>query len=158
MFTGVLAWARSWRVPAAAELQAMTDEQVMAAGWAARRQAGRAAVLAELERRDGVEAARQRKLANLAKAQQRNAELRAEWELHVHNAWLRAEADCNGYLLSRAGKAAGVDPVKLWAMAWPRAERLASEELRAWWALHGRVTFGEWRRQSRQPQPEAVPA
>src|SRR5438552_3671554 len=122
MFTGVLAWARSWRVPAAAELEAMTDDQVMAAGWAARRKAGRDAVLAELERRDRVEAARQRTMANLARAQQRNAELRAEWELHVHNAWLRAEAACNGYLLSRAGKVAGVDPVKLWSMPRPRAE------------------------------------
>jgi hypothetical protein len=92
----------------------------------------RPAVLAELRRRD-----------RLAAQQRQRERLRAEWYDAAHAAYLRAESDCRGELVSRAGVAAGVrDGLALWSgPAW-LAERYATEELRDWWRDHGRLTFG----------------
>jgi hypothetical protein len=43
-------------------------------------------------------------------------------------------------------------------MAEARAMRLASEELRDWWAVNGRITFAEWQRQAREQRPDTVGA
>jgi hypothetical protein len=158
MFTRALAWARSWRVPPAGRLAGMSDDELTAYAWSARREAGVTAALAELDRRDREAEARSRAAEKSARAAAKRAALREEHCLYVRAAWLAAEAECNGYLLSRAGKAAGIDPAALWSMPRQRAERLASEELRDWWSRNGRVTFGEWQRRSRQRRPEPVPA
>jgi hypothetical protein len=65
-----------------------------------------------------------------------------EW---VHLQWLAAETATNGYLLSAAGVAAGIDPRTLWGGTADRARRYASEELKRWWVEHPRRTLTEFR-------------
>lgn len=150
----VTAWARTWRVPSPAELGAMSDDEAMAAHGTLRRQSARDAVLAEMARRDKEDqAARRRAAERFARWQKR-----AEYDDYVHAAWLRAELECRGYLLSRDGLRAGVEPDALWSMTGDRAARYASEELRDWWAANGRVTWAQWRAMSRERQPEAAGA
>ncbi|MGV9662587.1 phage minor capsid protein [Nocardia niigatensis] len=59
--------------------------------------------------------------------------------------WLAAEEATNGYMLSKAGQAAGVDPRSLWFGNERTAEKYASEELRAYWDQHGRPTLDEFK-------------
>jgi regulator of protease activity HflC (stomatin/prohibitin superfamily) len=143
--------ARILRVPLPAELQRWTDLEV-AELWNRRGHRSRIATLisAEMDRRDEIDRARARKQAGIDKARARRAAIREDYDLYVHAAWLAAEADCRGVLLSRAGKASGVDPVQLWSMPWPRTAKLASEELLAWWAVNGRWTFGTFQQQARE--------
>lgn len=70
---------------------------------------------------------------------------REEYDSFVYTAYLAAETECRGHLLTRDAEAAGVDPVTLFSGPAARARKHASEELRAWWAGHGRVTYSEWR-------------
>jgi hypothetical protein len=156
VITRIAGLARTWRVPAAAELAAMSDEQAAALWSATRRKRARAEIEVEMSRRDQA-AERARRVAERKERQRerRRAE-RAEYDLYVHAAWLAAEAACNGYLLSKAGLEKGIDPVKLWPMWEERAIRLASEELRGWWAANGRITFAEWQRQAREQRPETA--
>ncbi|WP_280273381.1 phage minor capsid protein [Nocardia wallacei] len=64
---------------------------------------------------------------------------------HAYQHWLTAEDATNGYMLSRAGQAAGVDPRSLWFGNAKTAEKYASEELRAYWDKHGRPTLDEFK-------------
>ena len=61
----------------------------------------------------------------------------------AYSDWLDAEDATNGYMLSAAGEAAGVDPRRLWHMSDVQARKYASEEMRAWWDEHGRLTLAE---------------
>lgn len=150
----VTAWARSWRVPTPAELELMSEGEALALHAALRRPAARDAVIAEMARRDAADkAAHKRAVARFARWQKR-----AEYDDYVHAAWLQAELDCRGVLLSRDGLASGVEPAALWSMPEPRAMRLASEELRDWWAANERMTYAQWQKHAREPQPEAVGA
>ncbi|WP_328438276.1 phage minor capsid protein [Nocardia puris] len=84
----------------------------------------------------------------------------AELARHAHKDqayqhWLAAEEATNGYMLSRAGERAGVDPRTLWFGNAATAERYASEELRAYWDLHGRPTFDEFKAELLDPQSAA---
>lgn len=58
---------------------------------------------------------------------------------------LEAEDACRGYLLTKAGQAAGVDPVSLFSGPEARARKYASEELKRWWENHPRMTYAEYR-------------
>lgn len=59
---------------------------------------------------------------------------------------LQAESACRGYLLNKAGQAAGVDPVSLFSGPDARARKYASEELLRWWESNGgRQTYAEYR-------------
>lgn len=62
------------------------------------------------------------------------------WALAAHAAYLAADRDCRGRLLSAAGMRAGVAETDLWSGSAQRAYRYASDELRSWWEIHGRVT------------------
>jgi hypothetical protein len=50
-------------------------------------------------------------------------------------------------LLNRDGLAGGVDPASLFSGPASRVRKYASEELRTWFARHGRITYGEWKYQ-----------
>lgn len=63
----------------------------------------------------------------------------------VAMAYLQAEEDTRGNLLSRAGRAAGIDPATLWSGTSARARKYASDELKQWWEEHGgRITVAEF--------------
>ena len=77
--------------------------------------------------------------------------LRAEWESGAYSQYLAACEATNGYLLSKAGKAAGISEYPgLWTGTGARAMRLASEELREFWYTHPRVTVSHYARQARE--------
>ncbi|MCC3311518.1 hypothetical protein [Nocardia africana] len=80
-----------------------------------------------------------------------DAQIRAWHKDEAYRAWLQAENDTNGYMLSKAGEKAGTDPRRLWSMPEAQARKHASEELRAWWDEHGRVTKAELKAQLLDP-------
>ncbi|SDH67687.1 ADP-ribosyltransferase exoenzyme [Sinosporangium album] len=125
-----------------------TDE-LIAQGWDPRE------AYAEAHGLDAVEMERQERRA-LIDAQrapedkQREDTVRRMYRQWVHEQWLAAEQATRGYLLSRLGVKAGVDPRKLWGGNPVHARAYASEELKRWWAEQpngGRMTYAEWRAQ-----------
>jgi hypothetical protein len=99
--------------------------------------ATQAAVLTEAARRD-----RRAKQSAADKAWWRRIE--TEWFDGAHAQYLAAETETNGYLLNRAGVAAGIDPFSLWRGPASRAAKYASEELRNFWDRNRRVTKSEY--------------
>lgn len=73
----------------------------------------------------------------------------------AYSQWLDAENATNGYLLSAAGEAAGIDPRRLWHMNEQQARKYASEELRSHWDQHGRVTLAEHKEELVNPAAAA---
>jgi hypothetical protein len=61
----------------------------------------------------------------------------------MRDSYAVAENECRGVLLNRAGRATGVDPASLFCGPASRVRKYASEELRTWFARHGRITYGE---------------
>lgn len=74
-------------------------------------------------------------------------EIRQEFEVYREGQHALAEHDCNARLLSKEAMALGIDSYSLFIGPRARAERWASEELRDWWAVHGRLTYAEFERQ-----------
>jgi len=72
------------------------------------------------------------------------AEARALYEEYVYAQLLAAEDATNGNLLSAAARAAGVSPLSLFSGPARIAHSRASEELKAWWSEHGRLTQAEF--------------
>ena len=114
-------------------------------------------VMAEMERRDRLfaeqAAARARVLAAMKQDKARQSardRLREDYQLYVEAAYLAAERETRGHLLNRRGVDRGVHPRELFSGNRSRAYAYASEELRNWWEQHGRVTFTEYQRQSRE--------
>jgi len=70
--------------------------------------------------------------------------VRADFELHRAAQYERAELECRGNLLNRAGRAAGIDPWSLFIGPHSRADRWASDELREFWSRNRRLTFAEY--------------
>ncbi|WP_244409199.1 hypothetical protein [Streptomyces albofaciens] len=58
--------------------------------------------------------------------------------------YLAAEEDLRGVLLNKQAEQAGHDPVSLFSGPARIAHARASDELRAWWAEHGRLTQAEF--------------
>ena len=76
------------------------------------------------------------------------ADIAAAWYDAAFAQYLAAEQATCGYLLSRAGEAAGItDAFALWRGPAHVAERYASEELRLFFETWPRLTIGEYRRQ-----------
>ncbi|MWA12574.1 phage minor capsid protein [Streptomyces sp. BA2] len=71
-------------------------------------------------------------------------EARALYDEYVYRQYLQAEADCRGYLLSKKAQAAGHAPVSLFSGPARIAHARASDELKEWWAEHGRLTQAEF--------------
>lgn len=73
--------------------------------------------------------------------------MRADFELLRHSRFLRAHTELRGELLNARGRAAGIDPASLFMGPWSRVERYASEELKAWFTQHRRITVEEFEAQ-----------
>ncbi|MGC9536581.1 phage minor capsid protein [Streptomyces sp. UG1] len=71
-------------------------------------------------------------------------EARALYDEYVYRQYLQAEDDCNGYLLNRKAREAGINPVSLFSGPARIAYARASDELKEWWAAHGRLTQAEF--------------
>ncbi|MDQ0949325.1 hypothetical protein QFZ24_003248 [Streptomyces phaeochromogenes] len=69
---------------------------------------------------------------------------REMYDEYVYLQFLKAEDDCNGYLLSKKGQAAGWSPQSLFRGPARIAYANASDELKEWWAQHGRLTQAEF--------------
>ncbi len=72
--------------------------------------------------------------------------LRRTYDEWVRARVLQAETDTRGHLLNAAGRAAGVDPARLFSGALWLATRWASGDLLEWWDRNGRVTYTEFRK------------
>jgi hypothetical protein len=70
---------------------------------------------------------------------------REEYDTHLYTSYLQAESECRGALLSRAGQAQDIDPESLFSGRADRVRKYASEELKTWFARHGRITYTEWK-------------
>ena len=73
--------------------------------------------------------------------------MRADFELYRHSRQLRAHTELRGELLNAAGRAAGIDPATLFLGPQCRVDLYSSEELKAWFAKHGRLTVDEFETQ-----------
>ncbi|MEU8989978.1 phage minor capsid protein [Streptomyces sp. NPDC048558] len=71
-------------------------------------------------------------------------EARALYDEYVYRQYLAAEEDCNGYLLNRKARDAGVNPATLFSGPARIAYARASDELKEWWTEHGRLTQAEF--------------
>ena len=70
-----------------------------------------------------------------------------EFEVYREGQYRRALNDLGGHLLNRDGQRERIDTWSLFVGSHQRANRWASEELRAWFAQHGRLTYTEFERQ-----------
>lgn len=61
--------------------------------------------------------------------------------------YLLAEQATSGHMLSKAGQAAGIDPLSLFSGPITRARKYASEDLARWWGENGRMNLTEFRAQ-----------
>lgn len=66
--------------------------------------------------------------------------MRDDFEHYREASFAAAHEHTRGVMLSRRGRAAGIDPRDLWAMPESRARRYASEELCEYWDTKGRPT------------------
>lgn len=73
-----------------------------------------------------------------------NAVTRAAFRDEQQRLAIDAEAATNGYMLSKAGKAAGIDPWTLFGGSEAAARKYASPELKQYWDTHGRPTVSEF--------------
>jgi hypothetical protein len=145
-------------------LRGLSDEEMAhrfaTLDWADERQV--VAVSREMDRRDkATKAAAEReesKAATAARTASRRQAETLEHHTRLEAAYVQAENDTNGHMLSRAGQRAGIDPKSLWTGPEARARKYASEELNEHWDKHGRVTVGHVKaeaRRSRQAEQEA---
>lgn len=104
-----------------AEVHGLSEEQL-------RRQEARTEVTANRRQGESLDATTRR--------------LYSEW---VHLQYLAAETATRGHLLTSAAQARGVDPVTLFSGPAANARKWASEDLKRWWADHGRLTYVEFR-------------
>lgn len=75
-------------------------------------------------------------------------EARREYNDMLAFEYMRATEETRGSLLSRRGLAAGVSSESLFRGPLSQAEPYASEELRSYWARHGRLTWAAYRFQA----------
>ncbi|MFD8005843.1 hypothetical protein [Streptomyces mirabilis] len=84
---------------------------------------------------------------------------REMYDEYVYLQFLKAEEDCNGYLLNKKGQAAGWSAQSLFRGPARIAYANASDELKEWWATHGRLTQAEFiEKATGQPQRWATAA
>lgn len=74
-------------------------------------------------------------------------EMRADFEHYRRSRFVRAHTELRGELLNAAGRNARIDPGALFLGPRARVDRYASEELKAWFGEHGRLTVEEFERQ-----------
>ncbi|MFH9295630.1 phage minor capsid protein [Streptomyces sp. NPDC017520] len=71
-------------------------------------------------------------------------EARALYDEYVYRQYLAAEEACRGYLLNKKAETAGHSPLSLFSGPSRIAYARASDELKEWWAEHGRLTQAEF--------------
>lgn len=122
----------------AGELETELEEYI---NFSDTREGGLRQVIAELDRREGIEKnAAGRKMRARERRQQRESEYKDE----VYRQWLQAEGETNGYMLNKAGNAAGIDERTLFTGPQSRVAKYASRELRDYFDAHGRPTRVSW--------------
>ncbi|WP_328678448.1 phage minor capsid protein [Streptomyces sp. NBC_00343] len=72
------------------------------------------------------------------------AEARVMYDEYCYRQMLAAEDATNGYLLNKKAQAAGHSPMTLFSGPARIAYGRASDELKEWWATHGRLTQAEF--------------
>jgi hypothetical protein len=72
------------------------------------------------------------------------AQARELYDEYVYRQYLRAEDDCRGYLLNKKYETQAVSPESLFRGPARIAHARASDELKEWWAQHGRLTQAEF--------------
>lgn len=126
-------------------LRTLTDDQlgdVLATACANGDQTTQRAVQVECDRRDRRD---RQKLVDKA----RWARVTALYAEYLNAQWDAAETFCNGQLLNKAGRAAGIDARTLWEGTAAHAARYASEELLEFWAHHPRYTISQFQKEQR---------
>lgn len=83
--------------------------------------------------------------------------VRADYGVLLEAQHRQASRACNGALLNRRGRAAGIDSASLFLGPWARARCYASAELLEWWREHPRVTFAQFEVQTYEPAPDQLP-
>lgn len=124
-------WLRSLSGP---ELERELNEYV---GYWDTHEQGALQIMAEVDRRDQVE---KNAAARKMRAKERRQQRESEYKDEVYRQWLQAEAETNGYMLNKAGKAAGIDERSLFTGPQSRVAKYASRELRDYFDKHGRPT------------------
>ncbi|MEU9606396.1 phage minor capsid protein [Streptomyces sp. NPDC048057] len=71
-------------------------------------------------------------------------QIREMYREHVWAQRLAAEDATNGYMLTKAAQAAGIDPISLFSGPAHVAYARASEDLKRWWEDHPRITLAEY--------------
>lgn len=71
--------------------------------------------------------------------------VRSAYRDHTRQSYQDAEAATNGYLVNKAGDAAGVHPATLFTGPEVRARKYASRELLDYWQAHGRLTVDDFK-------------
>lgn len=103
----------------------------------------------EAEARAGVAAwFGQRKDEGMSEAQRAGMterDARGDYEELLNFEYVRAAEETKGEMLSRRGRAAGVSAEALFRGSLAQMEPYASEELRSYWARHGRLTWSAYR-------------
>ncbi|WP_430479315.1 phage minor capsid protein [Streptomyces sp. P11-1] len=91
-----------------------------------------------------VKAAEQRTGDAEPREKMTRAKAREMYAEYVYRQYLAAEDACRGYLLNKKAQTDGVDPMSLFSGPARIAHARASDELREWWAQHGRLTQAEF--------------
>jgi hypothetical protein len=100
-------------------------------------EAGFLQIAAEIDRRDESE---KRAAARQARARERRQAREQEYRDEVYRQWLTAEAETKGYMLNKAGRAAGIDERSLFTGPESRVAKYASRELLDFFDTHPRPT------------------
>ncbi|MGW0134834.1 hypothetical protein [Streptomyces sp. NPDC003299] len=111
-------------------------------GWGAL--ADDAAFAAELAEEIARQTAREQAIAEGEIPRITRAEARRMYDEYCYRQLLQAEEDLNGNLLNKKARAAGHSPLSLFSGPARIAYARASDDLRAWWAEHGRMTQAEF--------------
>jgi hypothetical protein len=72
------------------------------------------------------------------------AKAREMYAEYVYRQYLDAEDACRGYLLNKKAQTDGIDPMSLFSGPARIAHARASDELREWWRVNGRLTQAEF--------------
>jgi hypothetical protein len=73
--------------------------------------------------------------------------IRYRYKQENARAYVDAENETRGHMLSRQGEARGIDPANLFHGPEARARKWASDELKEYWDLNGRLTLDDYRHQ-----------
>lgn len=103
--------------------------------------AGGLQIAAEIDRR---ETSARKATARKERAKRRREDAEQEYRDEVYRQWLRAEAQTNGVMLNRRGRAAGISDRSLFTGPESRVKAYASPELVEFFEANPRPTRASW--------------